>query len=284
MKNFGTLFGKFITEDRKAIRCWRTLAGILAVVVTFTTTYSLILPAITVSREEVEEVAGLYLEEPDYMVVGDEDDDKGKQNSGSITTSVKEAGAEPGWTGELFEEESDDETEAEGTGLGFEEETEETEVETGIGTEAATEAMTGSASEAVTEASTEAVAEATTEKVTEEETKIETEEETEAVTEAATEIETESEAETESEIETEEENEAETEIGEKTEAETEYRVTYPSLKRAVITASGETYEITVTYDESAGIPEGAELVVQELLPDTEEYQEHLQAIIEKLGL
>ena len=54
---------KNIMEGHRERSSWRTLAGILAVVVTFVTTYSLILPAITVSVDQVEEVGGLYLEE-----------------------------------------------------------------------------------------------------------------------------------------------------------------------------------------------------------------------------
>lgn len=44
------------------------------------------------------------------------------------------------------------------------------------------------------------------------------------------------------------------------------RVTDAQLKKTVLTASGETYEITVTYGEDAKIPDGAELVVTELQP------------------
>ena len=44
------------------------------------------------------------------------------------------------------------------------------------------------------------------------------------------------------------------------------RVTDGQIRRTVISDSGETWEITVTYDESAMIPDGAELVVREILP------------------
>jgi hypothetical protein len=40
-------------------------------------------------------------------------------------------------------------------------------------------------------------------------------------------------------------------------------------------ASGETYKITLTYDENSGIPEGSELHVEELLPGTNRYSEYL---------
>ena len=43
-----------------------------------------------------------------------------------------------------------------------------------------------------------------------------------------------------------------------------------------MTASGETYEITVTYDETAGIPEGADLNVSELTEDNSEYASYME--------
>ncbi|MBQ9031749.1 MAG: hypothetical protein IJ106_09910 [Parasporobacterium sp.] len=45
------------------------------------------------------------------------------------------------------------------------------------------------------------------------------------------------------------------------------RVKNTQIRKTVISASGETYEITVTYDDSAGIPEGSDLVVREILPE-----------------
>ncbi len=50
------------------------------------------------------------------------------------------------------------------------------------------------------------------------------------------------------------------------------RVTDAQLKKSVITASGNTYEITVTYGSDAKIPDGAELKVEEILPEDKEYQ------------
>ena len=35
----------------------------MAIIVTFSVTYSLILPAITVSRDQADEIAGLYLDD-----------------------------------------------------------------------------------------------------------------------------------------------------------------------------------------------------------------------------
>ena len=52
------------------------------------------------------------------------------------------------------------------------------------------------------------------------------------------------------------------------------RVTDAQLKKRVIAASGETYEITVTYGVDAEIPDGAELKVTEILPGDEGYLAH----------
>ena len=52
------------------------------------------------------------------------------------------------------------------------------------------------------------------------------------------------------------------------------RVTDAQLKKTVLTASGETYEITVTYGEDAKIPDGAELRIREILPEDEKYKEY----------
>ena len=50
------------------------------------------------------------------------------------------------------------------------------------------------------------------------------------------------------------------------------KVTDVQLKKTVKTAKGDTWEITVTYDDSAEIPEGAELKVSEILPEDEKYK------------
>ena len=49
------------------------------------------------------------------------------------------------------------------------------------------------------------------------------------------------------------------------------------------TATGETYKITLNYDENSGIPEGAELQVEELQPETERYEEYLAKTAEALN-
>lgn len=51
-----------------------------------------------------------------------------------------------------------------------------------------------------------------------------------------------------------------------------------------ISASGETYEITVNFDEAADIPEGAELDVKEIAPGTGEYDKYLKKAVKKLGI
>ena len=78
-------------ESHRARSKWRTLAGILAVIVTFVTTYSLILPAITVSVEQVEEVEGLYLGEDDdgYEIVEDNDEQYEQITPGEMTRRVR---------------------------------------------------------------------------------------------------------------------------------------------------------------------------------------------------
>ena len=47
----------------------------------------------------------------------------------------------------------------------------------------------------------------------------------------------------------------------------EIAVTDAQIRKRYISASGEAYDITVTYGEDAGIPDGAELDVREILPD-----------------
>ena len=48
------------------------------------------------------------------------------------------------------------------------------------------------------------------------------------------------------------------------------RVTDAQIKKTVIDAKGEAWEITVTYGEDAQIPEGARLEVEEILPEDKE--------------
>jgi len=51
-----------------------------------------------------------------------------------------------------------------------------------------------------------------------------------------------------------------------------YGLVYTTITTTILTASGETYEITVDYDEDAQIPEGSELRVREITADDEEYE------------
>ena len=48
------------------------------------------------------------------------------------------------------------------------------------------------------------------------------------------------------------------------------------IRKTVISDSGETFVITVTYGENAGIPDGAELAVREILEGTEEFERCLR--------
>ena len=49
-----------------------------------------------------------------------------------------------------------------------------------------------------------------------------------------------------------------------------------TLEKTVLASDGETYRITLSYDADAGIPADAELAVEEILPDSEEYKTYLQ--------
>ena len=62
------------------------------------------------------------------------------------------------------------------------------------------------------------------------------------------------------------------------------RVTDAQIKKTVIDAKGDTWEITVTYGEDAQIPNGAELKVREILPEDEEYEQYYQQSLEKVGV
>jgi uncharacterized repeat protein (TIGR02543 family) len=61
-----------------------------------------------------------------------------------------------------------------------------------------------------------------------------------------------------------------------------YVVVETELETTVITADGETYKITVSYDETAKIPENAYLDVKEILPENEQYQGYVDDITNKL--
>ena len=61
-------------------------------------------------------------------------------------------------------------------------------------------------------------------------------------------------------------------------------VTDAQLSANVLTASGETYTITVSYDDEAEISEGAELKASEIAEESAEYQGYLKDSAAKLGL
>ena len=46
---------------------------------------------------------------------------------------------------------------------------------------------------------------------------------------------------------------------------------------------GETYKITMVYDDAAGIPDGAELAVREIDPESDEYAEYAGKTADTLG-
>ncbi|MBQ2658505.1 MAG: hypothetical protein IJF87_08070 [Erysipelotrichaceae bacterium] len=61
-----------------------------------------------------------------------------------------------------------------------------------------------------------------------------------------------------------------------------YVVVETEIETTVITADGEKYNITVSYDEKAMIPEGAHLEAEEILPEDERYQEYYDTVVELL--
>ena len=62
MKNLIIWLNRIITKH-KALKRWKRIMTVLAAIMTFVTTYALILPAITVERNKVEDVGGMYLEQ-----------------------------------------------------------------------------------------------------------------------------------------------------------------------------------------------------------------------------
>ena len=64
----------------------------------------------------------------------------------------------------------------------------------------------------------------------------------------------------------------------------EIRVTDAQIQKDFIDAKGDTWTITVIYDDSAEIPDGADLNVREIEAGTEEYQDYLNDSAEELGV
>ena len=61
------------------------------------------------------------------------------------------------------------------------------------------------------------------------------------------------------------------------------KVTDAQITKTVIDAKGDTWEITVTYGEDAGIPNDAELKAEEILPEDARYQEYYQKAVEAVS-
>lgn len=52
-----------IIKKQKGVKRWQKVVTVMAAMITFATTYALILPAITVEKNSTEEVGGMYLEQ-----------------------------------------------------------------------------------------------------------------------------------------------------------------------------------------------------------------------------
>lgn len=52
-----------LIKRRRELKRWQRIVTVLAAMITFVTTYALILPAITVEKDRAEEVGGMYLEQ-----------------------------------------------------------------------------------------------------------------------------------------------------------------------------------------------------------------------------
>ena len=62
------------------------------------------------------------------------------------------------------------------------------------------------------------------------------------------------------------------------------KVTDAQIRKTVIDAKGDTWEITVTYGEDAQIPDGAELRVREVLPEDNDYQNYYKQSLKTVGV
>jgi len=86
----------------------------MAIIVTFSVTYSLILPAITVSRDQAYEIAGLYLDDAEEVFDIVEDNGDEDELWSSESDVIQHTGVlEDDWDGILIEEETEAETTAE---------------------------------------------------------------------------------------------------------------------------------------------------------------------------
>ena len=57
-----------------------------------------------------------------------------------------------------------------------------------------------------------------------------------------------------------------------------------TLETSVLTAEGKTYKITVTYDDAAGIPDGAELSAKEIAKGSDDYNKYLKKSAKELKI
>ena len=160
-----------------------------------------------------------------------------------------------------------------------------TETTTASTQESSTEATTEFVAESSTETTTEYAAESSTEATTEYAAESSTETTTEYAAESSTETTTECAAESSTETTTEysaESSEATTEIT--TEASSEATTEYAAPSPNVMDFRGADYSVHLTYDESAGLPEGSALAVREIVQGTAEYDEYLAHAKQVLGL
>ena len=257
MKKTDRVSQKFISEKHKATKKWKTLAGIMAIIVTFTTTYSLIMPAITVSREQVDEIAGLYLDDFEEAFDIVEDNEDGEELYLPEAAVAQQAdGIDDSWDDVLIEEETEVDTEANVDVLEPVQDENAHSADGIITDSVAAETATEKEIETETEVGTETEVETDTEKESE---TVGEETETDAETEADTEAETETDAETETETEAETETETETASGTETElqTETETETRFPAQR---FTASEDGVLIIVNAPESA-FPEGTTMIV-----------------------
>lgn len=104
MNKLGKILEKVIRASKKS-REWRSFVYFLAAVVVFTTTYALILPAITVEKSKTDSVGGLVVEEADQGSMGagaeaSEDVHTAKAQNEAVLVAAAEEVREP-YNGEV---------------------------------------------------------------------------------------------------------------------------------------------------------------------------------------
>ena len=70
-----------ILKNKRRIRQWRRVVTALAAVIVFCTTYALILPAISVEKNNTEKVSGLYVDDADEVTGNAEEITTSKVNT-----------------------------------------------------------------------------------------------------------------------------------------------------------------------------------------------------------